>query len=299
MFVSKNRFFPLIALLPLLLSIALKAEAKTITIGAVTDTVSIPGTLLNTGLGGVSYWGLSGSNLFATSTSYNVGIGTTNPRLGTKLHVNGNFEASGSVSFTGPVYAGGGTRLMTVDNSGVLAAMNIPSFLSSGGLAQTLYHTGTGWSPSTFLRNYNSTVSVGFNGIGSCSSALTVGGMINASSIYVSPVSSESCEAGMGISTSSIMVGGNQPLRFLNAQYYNFDSYINSTNGYYYNGVSGKTRVSGGNAHNVGMDVQGGIVTDLGTEVTGLSVAVIVKGSTGTNCTLTFTAGLLTSENCP
>ena len=39
------------------------------------------------------YWKLSGSNLYPSSTSYNVGIGMTNPA--NKLHVNGNIGATG------------------------------------------------------------------------------------------------------------------------------------------------------------------------------------------------------------
>jgi len=40
-----------------------------------------------------SFWQLSGTNLFASSTAWNVGIGTTNPNY--KLDVNGNFRVSG------------------------------------------------------------------------------------------------------------------------------------------------------------------------------------------------------------
>lgn len=45
---------------------------------------------------GVSYWSLSGSNLFASSTSYNVGIGTTDPGS-YKLKVAGNVAITGTL----------------------------------------------------------------------------------------------------------------------------------------------------------------------------------------------------------
>ena len=46
---------------------------------------------------GTSYWILSGTDLYASSTSYNIGIGTTNPSE--KLEIGGNFAASGTGVF--------------------------------------------------------------------------------------------------------------------------------------------------------------------------------------------------------
>ena len=43
--------------------------------------------------GGTNYWTLSGTNLFPTSTSYNVGIGTTAPL--SKLSINGGLHVGG------------------------------------------------------------------------------------------------------------------------------------------------------------------------------------------------------------
>lgn len=53
--------------------------------GAINATsVLVNGVPVGSG-SGVSYWGLSGSNLYASSTAYNVGIGTTTPT--SKLHI--------------------------------------------------------------------------------------------------------------------------------------------------------------------------------------------------------------------
>lgn len=142
-------------------SIGLNAEAKTIVIGTASDTVSIPGTLSNSGLsGGTQYWNLNGTSLYASSTSYNVGIGTTNPTAGNKLHVAGNFTTSGSVSFSGATFVGGGNRMITVDNSGVLGAGAIPG---------DIYWTGT----ATNLDAVTARSSLGLGALATLSSVTT------------------------------------------------------------------------------------------------------------------------------
>jgi len=66
--------------------------------------------------GGTNFWTLSGSNLYPTSTSYNVGIGTTTPAA--KLDVAGQVRAAGpggGASFVAP-YGGGNTY--SIGNTG-------------------------------------------------------------------------------------------------------------------------------------------------------------------------------------
>jgi len=64
-----------------------------------------------------SLWVNSGNYLYASSTGWNVGIGTTTP--GAKLDVNGNLAVRGAVSFTdATLYAGSGSRYLMIDNSG-------------------------------------------------------------------------------------------------------------------------------------------------------------------------------------
>ena len=161
MFASKSRFFAysVVTIFFLFGCSVLKAGAKTIVVGEASDTVSIPGILNNSAItGAASYWSLSGSNLFASSTSYNVGIGTTAPAAGLKLSVNGNLSSSGVVSFTGVTYAGGGNRVLTVDNAGVLNAAALPT---------DIYWTGT-------ATNLNATTGRTSLGLGSVATLNTV-----------------------------------------------------------------------------------------------------------------------------
>ncbi len=87
-----------------------------------------------------AYWNLSGSNLFASSTSWNVGIGTTNP-VG-KLQLNSNWTANP-----------GGTNTIYMSNSG---------FASSNLAAQQIItsdtsNTSPGASIGLALHNTNTT----------------------------------------------------------------------------------------------------------------------------------------------
>ena len=60
------------------------------------------GTDCKTSWAGMGNWTLSGSDLYPTETSYNVGIGTTTPSA--KLDVVGDFEVSGNANICHLVY---------------------------------------------------------------------------------------------------------------------------------------------------------------------------------------------------
>ena len=87
-----------------------------------------------------SYWlsGDAGNEGIFVDSSGGVGVGTNSITAGLRLLVSGNLSSSGTVSFTGPVYAGGGSRMITVDNAGVLGAAAIPVDTNTD-----IYWTGT------------------------------------------------------------------------------------------------------------------------------------------------------------
>ncbi len=82
-------------------------------------------------LGSTGNWALSGSNLYASSTSWNVGIGTTNP--GYKLDVNGIIKTNNRIM----VESGNGTTAMFLaDEYGVSES----GLYSGGGYRIATYH---------------------------------------------------------------------------------------------------------------------------------------------------------------
>ncbi len=85
-----------------------------------------------------SYWlsGDAGNEGIFVDSAGGVGVGTNSITAGLRLLVSGNLSSSGTVSFSGPVYAGGGNRMITVDNAGVLGAAAIP-------VDTDIYWTGT------------------------------------------------------------------------------------------------------------------------------------------------------------
>ncbi len=95
----------------------------------------------------------TGSNdiLTVNASTSNVGIGTTTSDA--KLDVNGSLAVRGSVSFTGPLYTGTGSRLLMVDSSGNVSATSTLSGISmpSGTLGQTLRYGASGWEATSII----------------------------------------------------------------------------------------------------------------------------------------------------
>ena len=100
---------------------------------------------------GGAFWILNGSNLYASSTDWNVGIGTTSPNA--KLDVNGSLAVRGTVSFTGPLYINEGNRLLMVDNDGNVSATSTQAGVSmpSGSAGQTLRYGSSGWEATSSI----------------------------------------------------------------------------------------------------------------------------------------------------
>lgn len=88
-----------------------------------------------------AYWNLSGSNLIASSTSWNIGIGTTNP--GTKLEVNGSIRLTPGATTSDIILPTAGQRI---------------SIGSYGTISQTIggasYIQGNGVAASRITNNY-------------------------------------------------------------------------------------------------------------------------------------------------
>lgn len=104
---------------------------------------------------GTSFWTQSGSNLYASSTSWNVGIGNTDP--GTyKLKVTGTTQTTGFQLGTSAT-AG---QVLTADASGV-GTWQAVSALPSGISGQTLRHNGTTWVANSNIFNDGANVGIG------------------------------------------------------------------------------------------------------------------------------------------
>jgi len=216
-------------------------------------------------------WKLNGANLYASTTAWNVGIGTTNPVA--KLDLNGSLLTNSSVTLS--MLAGGGTRLVTVDNSGVLAAITPPDILPAGQTGNTLYYDSKGWAAGSNIFNDGSNVSIALGAADACTAALGVNGEVHSSSLYLSQVASGSCYPGTRINASSLVLNSATTFTFQGATTYGFD-----------NNITTSGRVVANSGFGVGIN-------------TGVSTTVIVKGSTGINCSLVFNGGILVAETCP
>jgi hypothetical protein len=138
------------------------------------------------GGGGSGYWSLSGSSLTASSTSYNIGIGTATPTA--KLDVNGAAKITGSLNVTGAVTCGSGCSSgpwsisgsaivpsstsynVGIGTSSPQAALNVTNNVNwSGGWRNSLrIDSGSGDYPNIrlFSTASNKTSMIGNNGDG-------------------------------------------------------------------------------------------------------------------------------------
>ncbi len=241
---------------------------------------------------------LSNSNLYNNGT--NVGIGTASP--GAKLDVNGSFRSNSSVTFS--TFSGGGTRALTVDNSGVLGAAAIPATLPSGTTSQTLRNNGLGgWSASSFLWNSGSTVGINY-AQNACDSSikLAVNGIIETTGIKVDSalpiggVCATSGNIGFRAGIMEFTSSGGTGFTFDNLV--SVTGRVNATTGFAYNGTVGVSQSYSANTILTAPSVWGGIIT-AATAVTGLTKTVSVRYNSTSNCNLVFTSGILTSTTCP
>ncbi len=102
-----------------------------------------------------AFWNLSGSNLFASSSSWNVGIGTSSPS--TKLDVIGGLRITGPLQLSNVLYMGGGNRVLMVDNAGNVSATStapsastVPVFV---GITPSSYNGTSGGNPGYAYAN--------------------------------------------------------------------------------------------------------------------------------------------------
>ncbi len=248
-----------------------------------------------------STYGLTTSGMYSSTqvgTVGYVGIQVGMPQA--QLDVNGSFRTNSSVTFS--LFSGTGPQLLYVDASGVLAATSTAGYaLPSGTNNATLRYTSFGhgsWVQSNFMWNTGSLVGINAAQLAPCnaSTSLMVGGQIQTPSIQLSPIPSQEgmCVAGGYISYNT----GNGSINFSGATAYSFDAAVNSSAGFAYSGTAGLTQNYAANTVLTAPRFGGGLLTSA-TAVTGLSGTIIVKGSSGTNCNLVFTSGILTSETCP
>ena len=112
--------------------------------------ITTTGTINGGSGGGTSYWNLSGNNLFASSTAYNVAIGTTTAGI-YKLYVNGNTNINGVLSAT--TFSGA--------YSGTVTAPNISSGAFGGNTGGGNYSfPGDVSFPTNNLLNIGSTLTI-------------------------------------------------------------------------------------------------------------------------------------------
>jgi len=237
----------------------------------------------------------SGSKALENSIVYddgtNIGVNTINP--GARLDVNGSFRNNSSVTFSS--LAGGGTRMLTVDNAGTLGATAVTS-LPSGSTNQTLRYDGSAWAASSLLTNSSSLIGVNYNNtVSDAGVKLAVNGTIMSPSvIFTTPTTFEVQNKGTITYTS-----GNHYLNFTDADAYNFDSIVNSSTGFAYNGTVGHSFSYASDAVMTGLVIWGGIVVDA-KAVTGATETVRVRNYTNTGyCSMVFTKGVFQGSNCP
>jgi len=191
----------------------------------------------------------------------------------------GNLTGGGDYTFPASLTISGlsglGNRMMIVDSGGRISATTIPSF-PSGSNGQTLRHNGTSWVASSDLIN------AGAIGI-SVTGNIGLGGQI-------------SFDRGPILAPAALGDGLD-----LTAGKFNFKTgNLEVVDGaYVWHSLNGTSYTSGTSTILTGVRLGGGIVTGFADTVVGMSRTVTVKGSTGTNCNLVFSYGVLTSTTCP
>lgn len=249
-------------------------------------------------VGFIPYWNtaksLRDSNIYYDQN--NIGIGVTSPVA--KLDVNGSLKTNSSVTFS--ALSGGGSRIVTVDNSGTLGATTSP--IPSGTTSQTLRKGADVWEASSFLWNSGSTVGINYSQ-DACdpSIKLSVSGIIQTTGLKISETlpTGSLCPSSGDISFSSGVMefSANNGFTFNNSL--SVTGIINATTGFAYRGTAGLNTSFAANTVLTGVSVGGGIIT-AATPVTGLTVTVSVRKPDNTGvCALVFTKGILTSVTCP
>lgn len=161
---------------------------------------------------------------------------------------------------------GSGSRMVVADSQGKLSATTIPS-MPSGTSGQTLRNNGLGsWVANSTIYNDGTNVGIGTTDTGGKKF------YVNGDSGFYGNLTLYSCSGWCGSGLIKyFIVGAVSYLDFSNASVYRFSNRVRAA----------------------GFEYSDGTVYD------GQTVNVIVKGSSGANCTLTFKGGILTSENCP
>ncbi|MDD3285419.1 MAG: hypothetical protein PHG95_02190, partial [Patescibacteria group bacterium] len=251
-------------------------------------------------VGLVPYWdatkNLADSNIYYDHDNIGIGVAPS-----AKLDVNGSLQANSSVTFS--ALGSGGTRIVTVDNSGTLGATTNP--IPSGTVSQTLRNSGLGtWAASSFLWNSGSTVGINYaQNACDASIKLAVDGIIETTGLKIDaalPVGHLCASSGNISFRSGIMEftsSGGSGFTFDNP--ISVTGRINATTGFAYNGTAGLSTSFAANTVLTGVSVWGGIIT-AATGVAGLTGTVAVRNASNTgSCNLVFTKGILTSETCP
>ena len=138
-----------------------------------------------------SYWlsGDAGNEGVYVNSAGGVGINTNSIDAGLSMKVSGNFTSTGVNTFDNVVYKGGGIRMITVDNSGVLGAAAIPVDTNTD-----VYWTGT----ATNLNAATGRTSLGLGSLATLSSVTS--GYISNGTIVDADVSASAAIASSKIS---------------------------------------------------------------------------------------------------
>ncbi|MFA5023493.1 MAG: hypothetical protein WC523_00850 [Patescibacteria group bacterium] len=235
------------------------------------------------GLGGsgtnnyISRW--DGTDSLKNSIIYddttNVGIGLTNPSA--RLHVSGNLLVNSAVTFS-TLGSSGNNALVFASNDGTLTSVASTSVSLPAGAI----------SHGTFGSNTSDTGKYAFP-----DDVIINGDTLEFGEVGVHNIIFNNRE---GV---PYITGQDDYLGFVGASLYTFDNDLKLSSGNSFqvgslSGIAGPISY----ATPIGISIAGGIVTYVNS-VSGLSQTVVVRGSTGSNCNLVFSGGVLTSTTCP